>query len=103
MKKSKAPKILKSEKEIVKRLLGNFIAEGSVGENLIEEICKCSIKQIRLKDLISTSIIVGQMAKIELPRNYKRSKKLLVKWYDENASEIREIKSCITCVYADEK
>lgn len=88
-----------SEKIIVEQLLGNFVAEGSKGQELIEDICKIPLKEIKLTDLIQLTIIVSKLTNIHLPRNYKRKKKLIVKWFDDNEIDIKKISFCITCSF----
>ena len=91
-----------SEKHIVEQLLGNFIAEGSKGERLIEDICKIPIKQIRLIDLIELSKIISNLTNIHFARNFKRKKELIIKWFNDNYDEIKKISPSIICTFENE-
>lgn len=89
-----------TEKEVAQNLLDNFIAKGSKGEALIEKIIGLKINQISLTGLIQISRLVSELADIKFPRNYKRKKDLIIKWFDDNSSIIDLYRNNIQVVYA---
>lgn len=73
-------KASETEKDKVKRLLGDFDAENSRGMQFIKQFHKEPTRQF----LLSLSEILTKLTGIELKRDYKRKKELIIMWYDEN-------------------
>lgn len=88
-----------TEKEIAKNLLDGFITKGSRGEILIEQILGTQINKISLVALIQISRVISELADIKFPRNYKRKKDLIVKWFTDNGDIIDSYKQHIQIVY----
>lgn len=80
-------------------LLNGFVMKGSQGENLIESIIGVRLNQISLTALIQITQIISELASIKFPRNYKRKKDLIVKWFNDNIDIIDEYKDFIQIVY----
>ncbi|KAK8893000.1 hypothetical protein M9Y10_030256 [Tritrichomonas musculus] len=72
------------EKVVTMNLLNGFTIAGSRGEAIIEEILQQKIKKASLNGLIQLGSIIGDLIGIKLPRNYKRKKDLIVKWFEEH-------------------
>lgn len=91
------------EKVVTKNLLKGFVAKGSKGEKIIEEILGCPIKEISFCALITLSEILSDLAKVRLERNYKRKKDLIVKWFNDNEQTIKRYKPYIKIIYTKSK
>ena len=90
-----------SEKAIAHKMLDGFVAEGSKGEELIFQIIGQQINQISLKALISITNLISILVQIDFPRNYKRRRDLIIKWYDDNHERIESVKHVLkfSCIY----
>ena len=91
-----------SEKIITKNLLNGFVAKGSRGELLIEEIICHKINEVTLPAIIQVSKVISELIGVELNRNHKRSKKLLVKWFQDNEEQIAAHKNNFKIVFYDQ-
>ncbi|OHS96875.1 hypothetical protein TRFO_01952 [Tritrichomonas foetus] len=86
-----------SEKDVVKNLIGNFDAKNSNGAKLIKEFFNDRpIEKISRKSLLALSQVIGPLIETKVPRNYQRSKELIIKWFDENEHSIRQRKCYIS-------
>lgn len=88
-----------SEKTVTHNLLDGFVAKGSRGESLIEDILGYPINQVSLNGLIKITSLVSDLIDIKFPRNYRRKKDLIVKWFQENAEIIEAYKHYFTIEY----
>lgn len=89
-----------TEKAIARNLLDGFITKGSRGENLIEQILGTQINKVSLVALIQISRVISELTDIKFPRNYKRKKDLIVKWFSDNGDIIDSYKQYIQIVYS---
>ena len=89
-----------TEKAIARNLLDGFITKGSRGENLIEQILGTQINKVSLVALIQISRVISELTDIKFPRNYKRKKDLIVKWFTDNGDIIDSYKQYIQIVYS---
>lgn len=90
---------INTERAVAKNLLNGFIMKGSNGEKLIEEIIGVQINKISLTALIEISKLISDLTNIKFPRNYKRKKDLIVKWFDDNIDTIKSVKDYIHINY----
>ena len=81
------------EKGVAQKLLEGFEPEGSRGMQFVMKIFNNQISVTRLVDL---GKIFSNMLNIEFPRNYKRNRDLLIKWFDMNIDLIEPYASKIT-------
>lgn len=100
--KERKPRVLRiysrkhnTEKELSQNLLGDFKVQNSKGKELIEEIFGVELKLISNTALINVTLVVSNMICQKCPRNFKRKKDLIVKWFDDNAELINAIKCYI--------
>lgn len=104
-KRSKVPpglsRKMNSEKAVAKNLLNNFVAKGSKGQTLIEDMLGFPITQISLKALINFAILVSGLCDIKFERNYKRKKDLIVKWFNDNEEFIVPFKNYFKVIADD--
>ena len=92
---------LNTEKTIAKNLLDGFVAKGSRGEIIIEQILGAKINQISLTALIQIARVISELSDVKFPRNYKRKKDLIVKWFTDNGDVIHSYTKYIQIVYAE--
>lgn len=96
---SKISRKINTEKEVANNLLDGFIARGSKGELLIERVIGIKINQITLTGLTQIAKFISELSDTKFPRNYKRKKDLIVKWFDDNHDIIESYISNIQIVY----
>lgn len=84
------------EKVVSRNLLGDFKVNTSRGKELIEEIMNRSLNDISIKSLVCISRVLSNILNIELKRNIYRRKDLLVKWFDDNQTQIELVKQNIS-------
>ena len=77
-----------SEKKIASVLMDDFDIKGSKGKALLEEIFQQDLKNISQSGLKVFGELVGKLINVNLTRNEKRRKGLIVKWFNDNASKI---------------
>ena len=104
IRKNKVPdgfsRIFDSEKTVTRNLLDNFIANGSRGEELIKEITGCcKLNEISVDSILSIAFLISLLIEIPISRNYKRSKILIVKWFNDNEKRISPCIEYIKCLY----
>lgn len=90
-----------SEKKIASVLMDDFDIKGSKGKALLEEIFQQDLKNISQSGLKVFGELVGKLINVNLTRNEKRRKGLIVKWFNDNASKIEPIKSTIKVDFID--
>ena len=90
---------LNTEKTIAKNLLDGFVTKGSRGESIIEQIFGAKINQISLTALIQIARVISELSDVKFPRNYKRKKDLIVKWFTDNEDVICSYTKYIQVVY----
>lgn len=81
-----------SEKIVSQTLLNGYQAKGSRGEQLIEDLTGHSCNQIGMKSILRIVEIFAELCDLEIKRNTKRRKDLLVKWLQDNEEKIEEVK-----------
>lgn len=84
------------ERGVAQALLGDFDPEKSKG---MKVVMKFFDNKISVNRLISLGTILSQMLNLEFPRNYKRNRDLLVKWFDMNLEIIEPNLDKITIVF----
>lgn len=89
------------EKIVTQNLLDGFVSKGSRGEALIEEILGSPLKKISLNGLIQVASLISDIANIQFPRNYKRKKDLIVKWFQDNEDIINTKKKYLQIKYEE--
>lgn len=87
------------EKVVTRNLLNGFVAKGSRGEQIIEEILGCTINKVSLNALITIGELLSDLTKVKLERNYKRKKDLIVKWFNDNEQRISYYKPYVKIIY----
>lgn len=79
----------KGEKERADELLGDFVANGSLGEKAIEEITGHT--EVTLEFLAFVARILSIMTGCKIERDYWRRKALILKWMTEHYEEIEPL------------
>lgn len=92
-----------SEKVVSQNLLGDFIADGSRGEAIIEKIFGCPIQKISLNGLVQVASLISLIANVQFSRNFKRRKDLVVKWFQDNENNINVYLQFLRIIYNDGK
>lgn len=88
-----------SESIISQNLLGDFVARGSRGESLIEELTGMPIESISKKGLSDLAAVLSRLGEIKINRNIYRRKDLLIKWFQDNEEVINALKSYVTITF----
>jgi hypothetical protein len=73
---------LHSEKEIADAYLGNFTVEGSRGWDLVMFLT--NVRKPSLRVLIRLAEVLSVMSEIQLPRDMRRRRALIVKWIHDH-------------------
>ncbi|KAK8865058.1 hypothetical protein M9Y10_010588 [Tritrichomonas musculus] len=104
MKRSRKPRVpacfsrtFVPERVVSMNLLDGFVAQGSRGEKLVEEMVGMPLENISKNGLCKLAVIVSHLIDIKLPRNIYRRKDLMVKWFQDNEDKINVYKPFI-CV-----
>ena len=85
---------------MIRNLLNNFVVNGSRGEELIKEITGCRrLNEISVDSILSIAFLISLLIEIPISRNYKRSKILIVKWFNDNEKRISPCIEHIKCLY----
>lgn len=92
---------MNSEKDITKNLRNGFISKGSRGESLIEQLLCHKINEVTLNCVAQVATIISKFTGIKLDRNHKRSKVLLIKWFDQNEEFINPYIKYIDVTFDD--
>lgn len=90
-----------SEKVVTRNLLDGYKAEGSRGEALIEQIMKTKLKKASRVGLIQIGSMLGELIGIKFPRNFKRRRDLIVKWFEDNEELILPYIPFLTIEFRD--
>lgn len=90
-----------SEKVVAHNLLNGFKAEGSRGEILIEKLMQTQIKKTSRVGLIQLGSILGDLIGKKFPRNFKRQRDLVVKWFEDNEELIDPFIQYLTVEFVD--
>lgn len=95
-------RVYDSEKIVSLSLLNGYTARGSRGEKLIEDITGCSINQLHRHSITRMAEFFSILIDKNFPRNYRRRKELIVKWFDDYEEEIIPYLSCISFSFIEE-
>ena len=88
------------EKGVAKELLGDFEPEGSRGMIFVMNFFN---GQITVNRLVWLGTIFSRMLNIEFPRNFKRNRDLLIKWFDTNIELIEPLSINVSIVFEEEE
>ena len=81
-----------TEKQRMVALLDGFRVDGSEGEKLIEYICSpMKIKTISQNQMLAIAQILSALIDEDLKREHRRSKKYLIKWFNDNSRLISNL------------
>ncbi|KAK8892775.1 hypothetical protein M9Y10_030017 [Tritrichomonas musculus] len=84
-----------SEKTVAQNLIDGFEPNGSKGETLIEQMTGSKISNMSFNALMKFGELISIITGIVLPRNSKRLKGLMIKWFDDNYILIEQYKPFI--------
>lgn len=88
-----------TEREVAEKILGDFDPEHSRG---MEFILRVFNNKYTVNRLVAYGKVISRNLNIKFPRNYRRNKDLLIKWYDMNLDVIEPFSHNVTINY-DEK
>mgnify|MGYP006962228505 CR=1 FL=1 len=86
------------QREVAQELLGDFDPLTSEGMKFVLGLFN---NQNTVNRLVSFGSVISELLNIEFPRNYKRNKNLLIKWFDMNIDQIQTLYSKITFTFKD--
>ena len=73
------------EKPVADDLLGDFIAEGSKGDKLLNDFFG---KKVTVNRAVSLAFVLSKLTGLPFPRNYTRRKDLTILWFNNNYDKI---------------
>jgi hypothetical protein len=77
----------KNEAEVSQTLLGDFRPEKSEAVTILESVIPDG--SLTRDSLIALAQLVSAASKAEFPRNSKRRRSLIIKWFDDHLFELR--------------
>lgn len=77
-----------SDAEKRNRMIGQFNPEGSRGEWLLNQICRCQAETVNRTSINALYMIVASLLNLKIDRNIQRNRILVIKFFDDYAEAI---------------
>ena len=80
-----------TEQIVSRNLLGNFNFQTAKSSKIIESIVKMPITEVKKDHLLEFAKILSIQTGENIPRNYSRTKPLIIKWIDLHLDEFIDL------------
>ena len=87
---SSSKKRTRSEREKARKLEDNFEIKGSMGEKFIQDVLGYPSNVITKDSLIKVALVFSKKTGEHIPRDYYRTRKLIIKWFDMHCHKLKE-------------